>query len=94
MAAMAVGVSAAGSGLSAIRSVDVFSRILHVAAAAAAEEEVTGLRRVWLAAVASRFLSPRRRKDRDNIIIIIILCVHGNPFAYSNVKRMENGEKQ
>lgn len=79
-AATVVGVSGVeGSGLSAIRSVDIFSRILLAAVVGGWRGlgEVTGSRRVWLAAVGF-CRHAECWEDSDNIIIIIILYAYGD----------------
>jgi len=92
-ATMVVGVSgAAGSGLSAMRSVDIFSRILLAAVVGGWRGglgEVTGSRRVWLAAVGF-CRHAECREDSDNIIIIIIIIL----YAYGDRERCAYGSKR
>lgn len=80
-----------GSGLSAMRSVDIFSRILLTALVGGWRGglgEVTGSRRVWLAAVGF-CRHAECWKDSDNIIIIIIIL-----YAYGDRTRCAYGSKR
>jgi len=89
-ATMVVGVlGAEGSGLSAMRSVDIFSQILLAAVVGGWRGglgEVTGSRRVWLAAVGF-CRHAECWEDSDNIITIIL-------YAYCDRARCAYGRKR